>query len=82
MSLNVKDPEAHRLAQAIAKATGETMTHAVTEALRERYERLRRRRAKASLEELRAIAARAAAHVKRPYLDHADLLYDQHGLPK
>ena len=25
-SLNVKDPEAHRLAQAIAKATGETMT--------------------------------------------------------
>src|ERR1035437_5732516 len=26
MSLNVKDPEAHRLAQAIAQATGETMT--------------------------------------------------------
>ena len=82
MSLNVKDPEAHRLAQAIAKATGETMTHAVTEALRERYERLRRRHAKASVEELRAIAARAAAHVNRPYLDHAELLYDQHGLPK
>ena len=29
MSLNVKDPEAHRLAQAIAQATGETMTRAV-----------------------------------------------------
>ena len=82
MSLNVKDPEAHRLAQAIAHETGETMTRAVTEALRERYERLQRRRSKASVEELLAIADRAAAHVKRPYVDHAQLLYDQHGLPK
>jgi len=82
MSLNVKDPEAHRLAQAIAEETGETMTRAVTEALRERYERLQRRRSKASVEELRAIAKRAAARVKRPYVDHAELLYDKHGLPK
>lgn len=82
MSLNIKDPEAHRLAQAIAQQTGETMTRAVMEALRERHERLRRRRSKASVEELLAIAGRAAAHVKRPYLDHAELLYDEHGLPK
>jgi antitoxin VapB len=82
MSLNVKDPEAHRLAQAIAQQTGETMTRAVTEALRERYERLQRRHGKASVEELLAIAGRAAAHVKRPYVDHAALLYDEHGLPK
>jgi antitoxin VapB len=58
------------------------MTRAVTEALRERYERLQRRRGKASVEELCAIAKRSAAHVKRPYLDHAELLYDEHGLPK
>ena len=82
MSLNVKDPEAHRLAQAIAKATGETLTRAVTEALRERYERLRIRRGKASVEELLAIAKRASVRVKGPYLDHAELLYDQQGLPK
>jgi antitoxin VapB len=82
VSLNVKDPEAHRLAQAIAQETGETLTRAVTESLRERYERLQRRRGKATVEELRAIAKRASAHVKRPYLDHADLLYDEHGLPK
>jgi len=82
MSLNVKDPEAHRLAQAIAKATGETLTRAVTEALRERYERLRIRRGKASVEELLAIAKRASVRVKGPYLDHAEFLYDQHGLPK
>lgn len=39
MSLNIKDPEAHRLATAIAQETGETMTRVVTEALRERFER-------------------------------------------
>ncbi|HEY6320682.1 MAG TPA: hypothetical protein VJA16_03870 [Thermoanaerobaculia bacterium] len=32
--------------------------------------------------DLRAISKRAAAHVKHPYLDHAELLYDEHGLPK
>ena len=82
MSLNVKDPEAHRLAQAIARATGETMTRAVTEALRERYQRLQSHRGKASVEELLAIAKRASAQVKHPYLDHAAFLYDEHGLPK
>jgi len=82
MSLNVKDPEARRLAEAIARETGETLTRAVTEALRERYERLQRGRDKASVEELRAIAGCAAAHVKRPYLDHNELFYDERGLPK
>ncbi len=82
MSLNVKDPEAHRLAQAIARATGESMTRVVTEALRERYASLQRRNGRASVEELLAIADRAAAQVKRPYLDHAELLYDEAGLPK
>ena len=82
ISLNVKDPEAHSLARAIAKATGETMTRAVKEALRERYERLQTRRGKASVEELLAIAKRASAQVKRPYFDHAEFLYDERGLPK
>ena len=76
MSLNVKAPEAHRLAQAIAQATGETMTRAVTEALRERYERLHRRNPEPLAADIRAIADRAAAHVKRPYLDHAELRCD------
>ena len=82
MSLNVKDPEAHRLAQAIAQATGETMTHTVTEALRERYERLQSRRGKASVKELLTIAKRASDQVKGPYLDHAEFFYDERGLPK
>ena len=81
-TLNIKDPEAHRLAAAIAQETGETMTHVVTEALRERFERLPSRQRRASVEELRALAQRAAACVKHPYLDHAELLYDEQGLPK
>ena len=82
MSLNIKDPEAHRLAREIARVTGETMTLAVTEALRERLARLEQRSGRASVKELMAIAERAASHVKRPYLDHGQLLYDEHGLPR
>ena len=81
-SLNVKDPEAHRLARAIADATGETLTRAVTEALRERYERLQKRDPETLAADLRAIAKRASAHIKCPYLDHAEFLYDERGLPK
>jgi len=82
MSLNIKDPEAHRLAHAIAQATGQSMTRVVTEALRERLANIEANRRKASVAELLAIADRAAALVKRPYTDHADLLYDERGLPK
>jgi len=81
-SLNVKDPEAHRLAQAIAQKTGETLTRAVTEALRERYERLHKQDPEALAADIRAIADRAAAHIKGSYFDHAEYLYDEHGLPK
>ncbi|WP_275786633.1 type II toxin-antitoxin system VapB family antitoxin [Pararhizobium gei] len=82
MSLSIKDPEAHRLAQAISHATGESMTRVVTEALRERFAKLERRKGRATVEELLAIADRAAAHVKSPYVDHADFLYDENGIPK
>jgi antitoxin VapB len=85
MSLNIKDSEAHRLAGELARLTGESMTRAVTEAIRERLERERRRRGARSLSaELLAIGRRCAAHISRPAhsSDHADLLYDERGLPK
>lgn len=82
MSLNIKDPEAYRLAKYIAEATGETMTAVVIEALRERYEQIKSRNPEVVAADLRAIARRAAVHIKSPYVDHADLLYDEHGLPK
>jgi antitoxin VapB len=80
--LTIRDPEARRLARAVADATGETLTHAVTEALRERLDRLERRQAKASVEEILAIAKRASAHLMGHYRDHGDLLHDERGLPK
>ena len=82
MSLNIKDPEAHRLAQAIALATGDTMTQVVVEALRERHKRIQKRDNEMLATDIRAIADRATAHIKKPWLDHAGLLYDEHGLPK
>jgi antitoxin VapB len=80
--LNVKDPEAHRLAQAIARETGESLTKVVIDSLRERHEKLEKRKGKASLEDLMAIAKRVSKGVKRPYVDHGELLYDEHGIPK
>lgn len=82
MSLNIKDPEAHRLAQAITTATGQSMSRVVTDALRERYAQLEKQKGKASVDELLTIASRAAAHLKQPQIDHAELLYDEDGLPK
>ena len=42
MTLNIKNPEAHRLAKQLAAATGESLTTAVIVVLRERLERTRR----------------------------------------
>jgi len=44
MALSIKTDEADRLARTFAKLTGETMTEAVTTALRERLTRKRARR--------------------------------------
>ncbi len=83
MSLNIKDPEAHKLAQLLADETGETLTAAVTQALRERLDRIRQRRKRDQLfAELMAISKRSAAILQGPPIDHAELLYDEHGLPK
>jgi antitoxin VapB len=85
VSLNIKNPEAHRLAGELARLTGENLTQAVTEALRERLERERRRRNPHALSaELLEIGLRCAAHMPQPAhsSDHADLFYDEQGLPK
>jgi antitoxin VapB len=81
MSLNIKDPEAHRLARKIAEQTGESMTRAVTEALRERLARLSQGPA-VTAADLLAIGRRCAAALKTAPVDHAALLYDERGLPK
>jgi antitoxin VapB len=84
MSLNIKSEEAHRLAQELARLTGESMTAAVTRAVRERLDRLRRERAVSLADRLLAIGRDCAARLKEPFrsVDHGDLLYDERGLPR
>jgi len=86
MGLNIKNEEAHRLAQELAALTGESLTAAVTEAVRERLERLKREQKDAKLvERLLKISEDSAPLWKEPYksMDHGELLYDDElGLPK
>jgi antitoxin VapB len=83
MTLNIKDPEAHELARKLAERTGETMTRAVTEALRERLARLTRAEKQGTAaDDLLAIGRRCAATLKGKPVDHGSLLYDERGLPK
>ena len=85
MPLSIKDGETDELARRLAAMTGETITTAVKEALRERLEREARRRAKAGqAERLLNIGRRCAAHMRgRAHsLDHGDILYDEQGLPR
>jgi antitoxin VapB len=84
MSLNIKNEEAHRLAHKLSELTGESLTSAVTEALRERLERVRRERETPLHRRLLAIGIDCAAHLKEPFrhIDHGDLLYDEKGLPR
>jgi antitoxin VapB len=84
MGLNIKNEQAHRLARELARATGESMTVAVSEAIRERLERIRGNSKKDPVERILEIGRDCAAHLKEPYKsgDHGDLLYDEKGLPK
>ena len=85
MGLNIKNAEAHRLAQELAALTGESMTTAVTEAVCERLERTRRERSGSGLaDRLLAIGRDCAVHLREPFrsVEHGDLLHDEHGLPR
>ncbi|HEU0216850.1 MAG TPA: type II toxin-antitoxin system VapB family antitoxin [Stellaceae bacterium] len=85
MSLNIKNREACRLIEELAEETGETMTGAVTVAVRERLERIRRQSHRGSLAEtIMAIGRDCARRIGPEYraLDHDALLYDENGLPR
>ena len=84
MSLNIKNEETHHLARELAQLTGETMTGAITVALKERLERERRERGvEARILKLRAIRKRCRSLLKDgpSAIEHGDLLYDENGLP-
>lgn len=84
MALSIRHPEADRLARELAACTGETLTEAVIEALRQRLKRERGRSTTRRLsDELRAIRKRCAA---LPLLDDRSpdeiLGYDDNGLSR
>jgi antitoxin VapB len=83
MSLNIKNPEAHRLARELATLTGESMSAAVTVAVRERRDRVLADRsgglAQWMLEIGRDCARRLPEETRA--IDHGELLYDERGLP-
>jgi len=84
MGLNIKNEQAHRLAKRLAELTGESMTVAVTAAIRERLERVQRARGGKLAGRLLAIGRRTAAHLRQPFrsADHGRQLYDERGLPR
>ena len=84
MALSIKHPEADRLARELAERTGESLTDAIINALRERLRRVEGRvRVPRVRDEIRAIRERCHA---LPVLDRrsADeiLGYDEHGVPR
>ena len=85
MTLNIKNPEAHRLATEIAKLTNTTLTEAVTNALREKLDRVTKpkfdqKRYEAIMRIANDCASRLSPETKT--IDHGEYLYDEMGLPK
>ncbi|MXX93618.1 MAG: PSK operon transcription factor [Chloroflexi bacterium] len=85
MALNIKNQETCDLAREVAQMTDDTMTGAITIALRQRRDQLKRERGReALLRDIRAIAERCSKLVEPGFTsaDIDDLLYDEYGIPK
>ncbi len=82
MAISIKDPETDRLARALAAVTGESLTDAIREALRDRLARESRRAGRGIASDVRRIQERVA---RLPVLDARTpdeiLGYDKDGLP-
>jgi antitoxin VapB len=83
MALNIRHPETEKLAEQVARLTGETKTEAVRKALLDRLTRLRRDRAERALaDELDLIAKRCARLPVQDRRTPDEILgYDEDGLP-
>jgi antitoxin VapB len=80
MSLNIKNEETHRMAQELAALTGQSMSAAVTDAVREKLERVK---SKGMAERIRKISKECSALLEgKPLPDIDEVLYDENGLFK
>lgn len=83
MALNIRNPETEELAAALAALTGESKTEAVTKALKDRLERMKRhRRRRRIVDDLNRIAEHCASLTVLDDRSPEEMLYDEHGLPK
>ncbi len=83
MALNIKDAETDKLARQLANATGESVTVAVRNALRERIGRLPKRAGRSRFDELMAIGSRCASLQDIDRRTPEEILgYDADGLPQ
>lgn len=84
MSLNIKNEEAHRLAKELSAITGESMSKAVTIAIRQRLETFRAASSDSIAARLMDIGSDCKGRWKEPWAssEHGELLYDELGLPK
>lgn len=84
MTMNIKNEEAHKLARQLARLTGESLTETVTDALREKLERIKIQNTERLSARLLEIGGDCSARLKGRFrsIDHGDLLYDEKGLPK
>src|SRR5262249_12468169 len=75
MSMNIKNKEASRLTRQLSELTGESLTTAITEAVRERLDRVRRERGVDLAERLLLIGRDCATHLRQPFhtINHADM---------
>jgi len=82
MALSIKTDEADRLARELAEATHETLTQAVTTALRERLERVRSEKDSEYEKRLRRLVDEYQALETKDDRTAEEIIgYDEHGLP-
>jgi antitoxin VapB len=89
MPLNIKDEAVHAKAKRLAELTGASITGAVGDAIARRLAEVERTQEADRIRRLRAmeeVARRFSAGLRPGHgatsTDHADLLYDEDGLPK
>jgi antitoxin VapB len=84
MGLNIKNPETQRLVRELSAITGESLTAAITQALRERLDHLGNARSEGLAGRLVEIGRDCAPRLQEPFRStpHGDLLCDELGLPR
>lgn len=87
MGMNIKNTETERLTRELAEVTGESLTTAVTTAVRQRLDRVQAAGDAPSPEQraehILFLGGQIASRLTGPFAtdDHGDLLYDERGLP-